>query len=185
VGCGAGEILTQLADALNQVESFTGYEISPQAFVLCQQRANDRVRFRFGDAFQDKEVFDLLLAIDVVEHVEDYFAFLRRLKTKAAYKLFHVPLDLSVQTVLRGSPLLHVREKVGHIHYFTREIFNSALVETGYDIVHQFYTSTALDLPVRSSIAKAARLPRRIIGAISPGYAARILGGYSLLVLAK
>jgi len=44
------------------------------------------------------------MAIRLFEHVEDYLGFLRKMKTKATFKVFHIPLDLSVQTVLRMSP---------------------------------------------------------------------------------
>jgi 2-polyprenyl-3-methyl-5-hydroxy-6-metoxy-1,4-benzoquinol methylase len=33
--------------------------------------------------------FDLILILDVIEHVEDYFSFLRDLKSKSQYKLIH------------------------------------------------------------------------------------------------
>lgn len=185
IGCGAGEILIRLSDVLPDVASFKGYEISPQAFALCRGRETERVQFAMGDGFQDSSTFDLVLVIDVVEHVEDYYGFLKKLRAKGEYKLFHVPLDLSAQTVLRASPLLYVRSKVGHIHYFTKETFIAALVDSGYSVVSHFFTSTAVDLPVRSWPARAARFPRKVLNVVNPDLAARLLGGFSLLVLAK
>src|SRR6267154_2076825 len=49
VGCGAGEILKQLQLRLPATTRFFGYEISPQAFALCQERANDRLHFSCAD----------------------------------------------------------------------------------------------------------------------------------------
>src|SRR3989337_3292163 len=40
VGCGAGEILSQLQKRLDQRCMLWGYEMSPQAFGLCRTRAN-------------------------------------------------------------------------------------------------------------------------------------------------
>lgn len=40
IGCGAGGILRQLSLHLPHHMRFTGYEISPQAFQLCQQRSS-------------------------------------------------------------------------------------------------------------------------------------------------
>jgi hypothetical protein len=37
------------------------------------------------------------MAIDVIEDMEDYFTFLRALHKKGTYKIFRIPLDLSVQ----------------------------------------------------------------------------------------
>ena len=51
-------------------------------------------------------IFDLLLMLDVFEHVEDYIGLLRAVRSKAKQKLFHIPLDLSVQSVLRRDGLL-------------------------------------------------------------------------------
>ena len=58
--------------------------------------------------------------LDVIEHVEDYFSFLRDIRTKSSYKLFHIPLEVSVQGVLRGKIFLRNRDLYGHLHYFTK-----------------------------------------------------------------
>src|SRR5690606_39364807 len=47
--------------------------------------------------------FDLVLCIDVFEHIEDYLGFLRILRDKGTYKLFHIPLDMTVLSVLKNS----------------------------------------------------------------------------------
>ncbi len=67
------------------------------------------------------------MAIDVFEHVEDYFGFLR--KIKGEYKIFHIPLDLSMQTVLRATPIIANRKTLGNVHYFTKEIAIEALTD--------------------------------------------------------
>ena len=123
VGCGAGEILNQLQHNMNKECIFWGYEISPQAFKLCKERFNERLHFKLKDILQEKDVFfDLILLIDLIEHLEDYFSFLREIKPKSQYKIFHIPLDLSVQILLRNYPILKSRESVGHIHYFTKDV---------------------------------------------------------------
>ena len=126
-----------------------------------------------------------MMAIDVFEHVEDYFGFLRDLKETAEHKIFHIPLDLSVQSVLRSSPLIKSRKSVGHIHYFSKETALETLKDTGYQIIDYFYTSGTLELPNRGWKASLLRTPRKIAFAISRDQAARIFGGFSLLVLAK
>jgi hypothetical protein len=185
VGCGAGEILKQLQSKLPVDTRFFGYEISPQAFTLCQQRENDRLRFVCADLLAaPTETFDLLLCLDVFEHVEDYFEFLRGLKSKARYKIFHVPLDLSVQWVWRSGPIMREREQAGHLHYLTKETALATLRDTGYEVVDWFYTPGAIANP-RSVKAKLASWPRKILSAVNQDLVVRILGGYSLLVLAE
>src|SRR5882762_5193451 len=117
VGCGAGEILKQLQSHLPEDTRFFGYEISPQAFALCQERTNEQLKFFCENLIAaDTITFDLLLCLDVFEHVEDYFSFLRGLRDKATHKIFHIPLDLSMQWVGRRAPLMRVREQAGHLH---------------------------------------------------------------------
>jgi hypothetical protein len=185
VGCGAGEILKQLQSRLPTATQFVGYEISPQAFALCQERANERLRFFCEDLIAaQSEEFDLLLCLDVFEHVEDYLGFLRGLHDKAAFKIFHIPLDLSVQWLWRKRPIMREREQAGHLHYFMKETALATLQDAGYEVIDWFYTPGAIANP-RSVKARLASLPRRLLSAINQDLVVRILGGYSLLVLAK
>jgi cyclopropane fatty-acyl-phospholipid synthase-like methyltransferase len=184
IGCGAGEILSQLSAQLPETKFF-GYEISPQAFALTHTRKSDRVSFYFSDLLKEDVSYDIVMAIDVIEHVEDYFSFLRELKKKGTYKILHIPLDLSVQTVLRMSPILQGRKQVGHIHYFTKETALASLRDLGYEIVDHFYTAGMLELPGKALKSKLLNLPRRLFFGLHKDLAVRMLGGYSLLVLAK
>lgn len=185
VGCGAGEILKQLQAKLPGDVRFFGYEISPQAFALCRQRENERLQFFCRDLLKEPDQrFDLLLCLDVFEHVEDYFGFLRGLRGKAENKIFHIPLDLSVQWLWRRAPIMREREQAGHLHYFTKETALATLQDAGYEITDWFYTAGAIANP-RSVKAKLASLPRRILSVANQDLVVRILGGYSLLVLAK
>jgi hypothetical protein len=185
VGCGAGEILKQLQALLPKDVEFYGYEISPQAYSLCQARENERLHFFCRDLLSESDInFDLLLCLDVFEHVEDYYGFLRGLRDKAEHKIFHIPLDLSVQWLWRSTPILREREQAGHLHYFTKETALATLRDAGYEVVDWFYTPGAIANP-RSLKAKLASFPRRILSAVNQDLVVRILGGYSLLVLAK
>lgn len=186
VGCGAGEILNCLAIEYGDAVSFSGYEISPQAFEICKNKEKHNLHFFLKDLLDEGTLtFDIVMAVDVLEHIEDYFGFLRKLKKKGTYKIFHIPLDLSVQTILRSSPILDVRSSVGHIHYFTKETALATLKDTGYEPIDYFYTSGALDLPNRGWKADLLRLPRRLFFLLHQDLAVRVLGGFSLLVLAK
>lgn len=185
VGCGAGEVLRQLQLLLPEGTEFDGYEISPQAYELCESRAGERLRFHRADLLAaDAPAFDLLLCVDVFEHVEDYMGFLRHLRGKAEHKIFHIPLDVSAQSVLRSRPIILERELVGHLHYFTKETALATLADTGYEVVDSFYTPGALANP-RSTLAQLASLPRRLMSLVDQDLTVRLLGGYSLLVLAK
>lgn len=185
IGCGAGEILNQLYLKMPGNVEFIGYDISPQAVELCKAKEKDRLTYFTSDFFASEIDCDLVLVIDVVEHIEDYFAFLRKIKTKGIYKIFHFPLDMSVQTVLRATPLTFARKKVGHLHYFSKETALESLKDTGYNIIDYFYTSGMTELPARGLKTRILNIPRRILFWINQDLSVRILGGYSLLILAK
>ncbi len=188
VGCGAGEVLRQLqATDYGPGVEFVGYDISVQAFELSRVKAGPHLRFELGDPFDQhpQPRFDVALAVDVFEHVEDYLGFLRQLRRLAPLNVFHIPLDLSVQSLVRGRPIMDKRRTVGHIHYFTKETALAALEDAGHDIVDHCYTAAVLDLPAASRLSAVAKLPRRLAYRIDRDLAVRVLGGWSLLVLTR
>lgn len=185
VGCGTGEVLKQLQANLGSDCLFWGYDISPQALQQAKSRANERLHFKLVGCCQEIDsFFDLLLVLDVIEHVENYFTFLRQLKARGSYKLFHIPLDLSVQTVFRKNALIKRRNMYAHLHYFSKETALRALEDTGYQVLDYFYTPRSIEFA--SGLGeKALTLPRKLCFAIQKDFAARVLGGFSLLVLAR
>jgi SAM-dependent methyltransferase len=186
VGCGAGEVLKQLQQRLANDCDLLGCDVSPQAIELCGSRANEKLHFLLGDVTKiSGRFFDLILVLDVIEHLENYFSFLRDIKQRALYKIFQIPLDLSVQTVLRVTPLIRDRQRYGHIHYFNKETALQLLRDLGYQIIDYFYTAVALDLPSTDFKNFVMRVPRRLLYSVSMDMAVRLLGGYRLLILTK
>jgi Methyltransferase domain len=182
VGCGAGEILHALA-ARFPTSRFVGYEISPDAFALCEP--SERVEFRLEDFVSSSECFDLVLLADVIEHVEDYLGFLRVIRERSQWAMMLIPLDISAQTVLRPGRMTSLRDSVGHLHFFTKEIALDALTSIGYDIVSWQYIPAALEAPGLPLRARVVRWPRRMAATVNANFAANLLGGFSLLVLAR
>lgn len=185
IGCGTGDILLNLEKSFHN-STFSGFEVSPQALERAKRKETQRTTFRYGDVTKDTfERFDIALVIDVIEHVEDYVGFIRHMKPIADYTIFHIPLDLSVQSVARRRPIMNLRESVGHIHYFFKDSALSALRDCGYEIVDTRYTASRLELPNQAFSSTLMRWPRRLLHRLSPDLAVRLLGGYSLLVLAR
>lgn len=185
VGCGAGEILVSLQNQLRPSTSFLGYDPNPDLQSFWDDRQNDKLKFSTLDPLEaEVEFADVGLCMDVFEHVPDYLGFIKSFKTKAQYKVFHIPLDLSVQSVLRVAPLKQVRASAGHLHYYTKDTALASLEHAGLEVVDWFYTQSSVDLGncLRTSIAN---LPRRVLYPFCPDLAVRMLGGYSMLVLAR
>ncbi len=186
IGCGTGRVLSSLQQLREDGVQFDGFDISPQAIERARTRENAFLRFHCDDVLaQTEKNFELVLLIDVIEHLEDYLGFLRKIKPMSSLKILHIPLDLSVQSVARMKPILEQRSVVGHIHYFTKETALASLEDAGYEIVDLFYTGAAIDLPAWSLKSRLARMPRRLLFALNQDLAARWFGGFSLMVLVK
>ena len=187
VGCGAGENLVELLKKDNGIEKLTGFDISPQAINLAAKKVTDKISF-FNEDITGKENMhaDLMLVIDVVEHVDDYYGFLRKLKTKSDWFVFHIPLDLSCRTVMKPHVLLQQRQSVGHIHYYSKEMVEWALLDTGYEIIDWEYTKPVVDVQPANSVKRfVKKILRNISFAVNKDWSAKKWGGYSMMILAK
>lgn len=186
IGCGAGEILNILSTRLTHTKKFTGYDISPQAIKMANKIDNSRLVFKNQDLLDLQNIkYELLLIMDVVEHIEHYIEFLKRLKDKGDYKLFHFPLDFSCLTIINSTPLLETRNKVGHLHYFTKDIVLAVLQDLGYKIIDYFYTGSSFVQAPNSIKLKFLNNLRKFLFKINKDLTVKIFGGYSLLILTK
>jgi SAM-dependent methyltransferase len=189
IGCGGGMILKELSEkeSFGKVK-FSGYDISPQAINLAKKNVSENINYYCEDLLTkpDIDIFDVLLVIDVFEHVPDYMGFLTQCRQIATYKVYHIPLDIHVSSVLRNA-FIRGRYTIGHIHYFTAESALSTLRDTGHNIVDYFYTDGSFGVyRQHPSLQKTlANIPRWLLSKFSTSFTARLLGGYSLLVLAK
>jgi len=185
VGCGAGACLAELRKHLGDTKLY-GYDIAPDALKFWSDYEDANIHFELGDFLSmDTPYFDLMLMLDVLEHVADPHNFLCQVRERADRFIFHFPLDLSASSVLRETPLLHVRRKVGHIHYFTKGLALELLDECGFEVVDYQYTGAAFNAPQATLKTRLVSLPRRLIYALNKDIGVRLLGGETLMVLAK
>jgi SAM-dependent methyltransferase len=187
VGCGSGDVLLHLQKALPSVKMI-GYDISPQAVQFWEQhtKTGGGIDFQLGNFHEINRIkYDVLLMLDVFEHVCDPFSFLENSRRHATHFVFHIPLDLSASAIVRGYPLINVRKKAGHLHYYTKDLGLAILFDTGYEVLDWRYTGASLNSPNRSLKTRLAALPRRIAYAVNKEIGVRLLGGETLLVLAK
>jgi D-arabinose 1-dehydrogenase-like Zn-dependent alcohol dehydrogenase len=186
VGCGAGAVLYYLSKLMPSNITFVGYEISQQAHQKSQKySAQSNITYYLNDFSKEITCYDVCMLIDVFEHIEDYLGFLKMLQPRGQYKIFHIPLDLSIQNLLRPNSFINARKNLGHLHYFTKEIALDMLCSIGYEVIDYQITSSANDTPTKSLKRKIVKYPRSFLYSINQNIAARILGGCSLLVLAK
>ena len=185
-GCGSGDIVKSWAAKAPHIK-FIGWDISPQAYELALRNAPSNVRFVKGQN-PPKELFDLALAIDVIEHLEDPAAWLAHVATCVPYLVLHVPLDLSFRSRLNPQLLEDEKKAVGHIQFFTSHSLKKFLRAQHFQILSAHYTNKYVERPpkltrfksrVGMCIRKAAHylLPR--------AWAAYLIGGYSLMLVVR
>lgn len=185
IGCGAGGILSELEQRLDFDAQLHGYDIAAVAIDKAREKEKQRLHFHEEDLLAGGQYFDLLLVIDVVEHVPNYLDFLEKCRGKARHKIYHIPLEIHVSSVLRGR-VTSARKSVGHIHYFSAESALASLEDTGHSIVDYTFTPGAIALAeLHPSFRRSvANLGRRVVSLVSEPMSSRIFGGSSLLVLA-
>ncbi len=182
VGCGTGGVLESLRSRFPEAR-LVGYDISSDG--LAGARRSAGVELRIGHVGDISGQFDVLICLDVLEHVEDYIGFLRSLRGHAEWSVFHIPLDLSAQTVIRERPILRGRQQVGHLHYFTRGTALATLQAAGFKILDDRLILAGATMPNRRTRTQLATVPRRVVAWLNPDLSARALGGCTLLVLAR
>lgn len=185
IGCGAGEILNQLTLIYkNRPINYFGYEISPDAHKLCLERSKINLAFFQEDLLSNNKFYDILLIMDVIEHVDDYLGFIKKCGSKAVYKIYHIPLDISALGIIRDVPLA-AKKSVNHIHYFMKDTALSSLTDSGQEIIDYFYTPVMIEVHNKKISTKILNIFRKILYKINPDFCVKFLGGYSILVLTK
>lgn len=182
VGCGSGGVLRLLAQRLGPLwpeAHFEGWDIAKGAIKRARTHEGGSLHFVHGDFLASERQADLLLCLDVFEHVEDDVDFLRQLSGRAQWMVFRIPLDLSVWDVARPRRLLTVGPELGHRHLYTRELALQRLSLAGYRVIEERYHR------IRHGRRRGLDPLRGLWRRVDPHGAARWLGGVSLMVLAE
>lgn len=124
ISCGGGHLLQELSEKYEQT-SLTGTELTDFALSINKERLPLANFFNFDlEKDEHSEKYDLVLCIDVLEHIEDdrlALTKLRRMTNK--YMLLAVPLG-------RVTP--EQRESLGHLHGYTAIEVNEKLTSAGF-----------------------------------------------------
>lgn len=139
VGCGTGLMLQRLADCLP-----IGLDFSPLSMDFCRRRGVERLLR--GDVvdlpFRD-ETLDLILALDLLEHVErddllvDQF---RRVLKPGGHAMITVPAHQFLWS--EHDEALH------HFRRYSKEQFRRLLEDRGFEFVKYTFAITATYVPI-------------------------------------
>lgn len=184
VGCGAGEIIKILSCYLPDI-TFYGYDISSDAATFWSKKESSNLSYYCSNVLESDRHVDVVLCLDVFEHIDDYMGFLKKLKTHGSRFIFNIPMDMNVMKLLT-SGLAYARTEAGHLHYFNEWSAKATLVDCGYEIEVAKLSPAFLKVPPRNFRQFLAVIPRIIAHFLfGSRLACKLLGGYSLIVRAK
>lgn len=137
VGCGEGYMLDAIAKAGLGAE-LVGVELSAQAVAEAKARLGDRARIERGDARElgkDGRRFDVVLMLEVLEHLDDPAALLPVLAALCRHAVvLSVPWEpwFRALNLLRGRHLARLGNHPEHLQQFGRSAFIE-LVRTRFE----------------------------------------------------
>ncbi len=139
IGCGYGSILNELQSSFSKNCQFIGIDISATAINYAMEKFPG-IKFIIGDIYTlDQEKYDLLLVIDLLEHVYYQHNFLDTVKTKSNYSIFHIPIGSNFKNNLFDRYKKQM-EKYGHIQFYSLSQIINLLTNSGLAIKDYFYT---------------------------------------------
>ena len=161
VGCGRGDLLRFLRSRRPDLQ-LTGVDFSANSA--------EGIRFLQGDVLtlDIPERFDYVIALAVIEHVPDCFAFANRLRQLASPRGAVVVMTINESSVLYG--LARAGRALGinlafnrlysrhHLHHFTRQSLCKVLESCGLKVSKQIMHNAplrAMDMPVRNTAMEA------------------------------
>jgi SAM-dependent methyltransferase len=125
-GCGSGDILAALSD-LGRYE-LAGTDISEEALALARSRVPPTVRLEVLDLGHSAlaETFDLVLSVQVVEHIVDDVAALRHLAEMSSRFVY-------VSTM--GGRMRRSEQAIGHVRNYSRTVLRRKLELAGLEVL--------------------------------------------------
>jgi len=140
VGCGTGANLLMLAE----YGDAEGVDISEDALAFCRERGLDKVRLGAGEQLPyDDGTFDLVTALDVVEHMDDDLAGLREMRRvlrPGGRVLLFVPTFMF---------LWGLQDDVSnHRRRYRLPELRRVLVQAGFEIERTTYANITFFLPI-------------------------------------
>lgn len=151
VGCGTGTMLHHL----ERYGSVQGVDADLNAVRFCHERGVEKVKHAPGEDLPlDEETFDVVTALDVLEHMKDDVAAL------SEFRRVLRPGGTLVLTVPAYQFLWGAQDEISH-HYrrYTRRELTSRLTDAGFSVQRASYFNVLL-FPVIAAVRIARRLRR-------------------------
>lgn len=189
VGCGTGRTTVLLHQSFAEMDEkfpiyVSGYDIYPD---IENKEGNEFVEFCFGD-FTEMAIeneYDLVVLLDVIEHVLEPVEFIKKISIKTSWTIFHIPLDdnsFSWLRLLQKDNLVHP----GHLSIFDAASAINVIIGGGMKVIDFNFSPVFRAASNRQTLKQKMLFGlRNILYFISPYLLQKTLGGVSLMVLAE
>tara|TARA_S200000501_G_C20857470_1_gene758316 strand:- start:2772 stop:3281 length:510 start_codon:yes stop_codon:yes gene_type:complete len=132
---------------------------------------------------------DLIICADVFEHIYDYTDFLKKLLTDSRYFLFHIPLEISLLTLIRKDSFFRYNfSTIRHIHFYTKYTALLLLEYCVFKIIDNFFAKNRIEYFNKNKISFKRELdmfPQCFIDKLNEYLSCSIFSGYSLVFLCE
>jgi hypothetical protein len=164
VGCGDGYVVTELQRSMGFREALAHDPHLTDEFI--RELSSPDVRFVRDLGERSGEPSDLVLLLDVLEHIEEPVGFLRRLVAEQL-----APGGWVVVTVPAFQALFSQHDrKLRHFRRYARPQIAEVAAGAGLDVVDSGYLFASLLVPrALSSLAQRGRLPRQHVAGTGIG----------------
>ena len=185
-GCGSGKYLHIISNYLEC--NFVGIDISEEAILRANKLyKKENINFLVKDIDElSNEKFDLIILNDVIEHIEDYITFIKKIKKKTNYIYFNIPLEINLLSILRNNFVKSYND-VGHLHFFSKDSALQILKHSGlYIIGNQYFFYSKHNLKKNKTFKSLIIfLLISLIKIINKNLCVKLFGNASLGVLVK
>ena len=178
IGAGMGGVSEELNKLLRQKRpdadvQFECFDLSPSA-VEEGRRLFPDLNFHCREVGDADGPWDVCLLIDVLEHLENPHAWLRKLRSKCRFVILRQPLQENFST-WRHANYRAQRSQWGHVSFFNERSFRCMAEAAGWEM-----QDTGLFLAGEYGQSRGTRIPlhRRLIMSLNRDWAAYIFGAY-------
>ncbi len=201
VGGGAGLILSEISSYIEDKHKINvdkyALDLSPGMLEIQKQRNPQLKRALNEDicctTLRDKEI-DLVLLIDLLEHVPNTAKALEEVKRISSYAIFKVPLGGWLiytlwNQISGGKPRRYVIEKYGHVNIYTYSELRGQIQEHTGQILcacftnfHEYYFSHTFT-GIKGTLLNLMHIAGTLTFKFSPRLAAFMFGDFAMLLV--
>lgn len=187
VACGAGMITIEMAKRL-KTSNNVGIDISRMMINKAKELDKSKlIDWRVSDIFKynPKNKFDVVLCMDILEHVKDDLMFLKKVSSLGKYILIKTPLEKSTFSKFLVKfniydPWEDTNERYGHVHHYDERDLLVLFSKSNLKVIK----SVSVPMPKRSKFVwEIFRLLFYPISLFSMNKMVQISGGFKIIFL--